>query len=109
MAIKPSKETQTQATKIAKGIQKPGQTKEQTKLIAQGIEKGISEYKKLQAKKSRLRDKERKHQNKQKLQKQQENQLKLEGEISKQTNKNVLPWLLLALSWLMFIGLWFYK
>ncbi|MCA2486923.1 MULTISPECIES: DUF2956 family protein, partial [Vibrio] len=37
----PSLETQTEAMKIAKATQKPGQTKEQTKLIAQGIEKGI--------------------------------------------------------------------
>ncbi len=35
----PSLETQTEAMKIAKATQKPGQTKEQTKLIAQGIEK----------------------------------------------------------------------
>ncbi|MEF1163713.1 DUF2956 family protein, partial [Vibrio parahaemolyticus] len=41
----PSLETQTEAMKIAKATQKPGQTKEQTKLIAQGIEKGIAQYK----------------------------------------------------------------
>ena len=55
-----SKETQVEALKIAKGIQRPGQTKEQTKLIAQGIEKGISEYKKIQKGKARERDKQRK-------------------------------------------------
>jgi hypothetical protein len=33
MAIKPSKETQTQATKISKGIQKPGQTIKYGKII----------------------------------------------------------------------------
>ena len=32
--------------KIARANQKPGQTKEQTQLIAQGIQKGIDEYKK---------------------------------------------------------------
>ena len=42
---KVSSSTQEQAIKVAKGTQKKGQTKEQTKLIAQGIEKGISEYK----------------------------------------------------------------
>ncbi len=57
---KNSKETQEQAMKVAKGIQRPNQTKEQTKLIAQGIEKGIAEYKKQQNKKSRERDKIRK-------------------------------------------------
>ena len=48
--IKISKEVQEKSMKIAKGIQKKGQTKEQTKLIAQGIEKGIAEYKKVQNK-----------------------------------------------------------
>jgi hypothetical protein len=51
---------QNEALRIAKGTQKKGQTKEQTKLIAQGIEKGISEYKKQQKVKARDRDKQRK-------------------------------------------------
>lgn len=44
----PSVESQQEALKIAKATQKPAQTKEQTKLIAQGIEKGIALYKKQQ-------------------------------------------------------------
>jgi hypothetical protein len=55
-----SEETQAEATKIARSMQKPGQTKEQTKLVAQGIEKGIAEYKKQQKAKARERDKQRK-------------------------------------------------
>ena len=55
-----SPETHAEAEKIAKGIQKPGQTKEQTKLISQGIEKGIAEYKKQQKVKAREKDKHRK-------------------------------------------------
>ncbi len=43
--IVPSPQTQQEAMKVAKATQKPGQTKEQTKLIAQGIEKGIALYK----------------------------------------------------------------
>ena len=35
-----SPETQQEAMKIARANQKPGQTKEQTQLIAQGIQKG---------------------------------------------------------------------
>lgn len=57
-----STETQQEAMIAAKATQKPGQTKEQTKLIAQGIEKGIAEYKKLQKAKARERDKARKQQ-----------------------------------------------
>tara|TARA_R110002050_G_scaffold34036_5_gene86190 strand:+ start:545 stop:856 length:312 start_codon:yes stop_codon:yes gene_type:complete len=53
-----SPETQNDALAIAKATQKPGQVKEQTKLIAAGIEKGIAEYKK--------RDKARKQQQKNK-------------------------------------------
>ena len=42
----PSPEVVKEAENIAKGTQRPGQTKEQTKLIAQGIQKGIELYKK---------------------------------------------------------------
>lgn len=55
-----SGETHAEAMKIARSTQKPGQTKEQTKLVAQGIEKGIAEYKKQQKAKARERDKQRK-------------------------------------------------
>jgi Flp pilus assembly protein TadB len=100
MTNKVSPETQTQAMKLAKGTQKPGQTKEQTKLIAQGIEKGISEYKKQQNKKSRTRDKERKAQVKIK----QANQANAEttGSSEPKPSANYLPWLLLVISWVGF-------
>jgi hypothetical protein len=49
-----------EALKVAKSIQQPGQTKEQTRLIAQGIAKGIALYKKQQAAQARERDKARK-------------------------------------------------
>lgn len=62
-----STETQQEALAAAKATQRPGQTKEQTKLIAQGIEKGIAEYKKLQKAKARERDKARKQQLKSKF------------------------------------------
>ncbi|MCL1112126.1 DUF2956 domain-containing protein [Shewanella basaltis] len=58
----PSPETQHNALAMAKATQKPGQTKEQTKLIAAGIEKGIAEYKKREKAKARDRDKARKQQ-----------------------------------------------
>ncbi|MBB1322310.1 DUF2956 domain-containing protein [Shewanella sp. SR43-8] len=61
-----SPETQNDALAIAKATQKPGQVKEQTKLIAAGIEKGIAEYKKREKAKARERDKARKQQQKNK-------------------------------------------
>jgi len=91
-----SKETQEKAMKVAKGTQRPNQTKEQTKLIAQGIEKGIAEYKKQQNKKSRERDKMRKNDLKVKI-KQPET-----IEVSR-PKANPLSWILLVLSWLGFI------
>ena len=48
-----SPETQDEALKTAKAMQRPGQTKEQTRLIAQGIQKGIEQYKKQHKSKSR--------------------------------------------------------
>ncbi|MGZ8216677.1 DUF2956 domain-containing protein [Methylomagnum sp.] len=49
-----------EAMRMARAVQKPGQTKEQTKLVAQGIAKGIELYKKQQSAKARERDKARK-------------------------------------------------
>ena len=51
-----SKAVQEEALKIPKGRQRPGQTKEQTRLIAQGIQGGIAEYKKQQSAKARELD-----------------------------------------------------
>lgn len=47
---------QEEALAVAKSIQVPGQTKEQTKLIAKGIEKGIAAYKQQQKAKARELD-----------------------------------------------------
>lgn len=45
---------------MAKATQRHRQSKEQTKIIAQGIEKGIDQYKKQQKAKAREKDKQRK-------------------------------------------------
>ncbi len=95
-----SPETQTEALKIAKGTQRPGQTKEQTKAIAQGIEKGIAEYKKREKARARERDKQRK--------KEQHQPTAVEPEVTNRapqpTAKHwvIVPWALLAISWLLF-------
>ena len=95
-----SNETIDTAMKIAKGIQKSGQTKEQTKIIAQGIQKGIAEYKKQQKAKSRELDKLKK-----KIIQQQHNHTAHEAllpEVS-QCKMQWFPWFLLVLSWLLMI------
>ena len=53
---KVSDETRDDAISAAKATQRPGQSKEQTKLIAQGIQKGIDHYKKQQQSKARELD-----------------------------------------------------
>ena len=94
-----SEQTKEDALSIARGTQKPGQSKDQTKLIAQGIQKGIDQYKKRNKEKARDLDK--------KL-----NKLKsvdIANELSSiepnqtEINKsNKLPWVLLLVSWLCF-------
>lgn len=85
------------AMKIAGGTQRPGQTKEQTKLIALGIQKGIAQYKKQQSIKTRELDK--------KLKKSTVGSIPNELSNDKTTKpvpakKNNLPWVLLILTWL---------
>jgi len=85
------------AMKIAKGIQKPGQTKEQTKLIAQGIQKGIAEYKKQQKSKAKDLDKLKK-----KLNQQQQSAVPegIPADEAKTCKSPKLAWALLVLTWL---------
>ncbi len=55
------------ALQMARRVQTPGQTKEQTRLIAQGITKGIALYKRQQSEKAREREKARKKLSKQRM------------------------------------------
>ncbi len=106
MNEKVSAETQNEALKVAKGIQKKGQSKEQTKLIAQGIEKGISEYKKLQKAKARERDKNRKKELK--IKQSEQEQLESPAENNKLQARELSAWSLLVLSWFGFLAYLFF-
>ena len=100
-----SKETIQQAEKLAKGTQRPGQTKEQTKLIAQGIQKGIEQYKKQQKSKARELNKKLKsikNQSQPIPQKTKESQSAGDKK-GGSTRLQKLPWLLLVSSWGLFI------
>ena len=99
-----SDQTKTNALKIAKSIQKPGQLKEQTKLISQGIEKGIAEYKKQQKTKAREADKSRKQAIKAKLKADGEQVEEIVEEKEGSHFWIYLPWSLLILSWAGFIS-----
>ncbi|WP_435235921.1 DUF2956 domain-containing protein [Psychromonas sp. PT13] len=95
-----SQETQNEAMQIAKKTQKQGQTKEQTRLIAQGIQKGIAEYKKTIKSKQRQADKAKKKHHKQTTENEQP---VAETQPTEPTQKStVLPWSLLIISWLGF-------
>ncbi|MCG7982047.1 MAG: DUF2956 domain-containing protein [Candidatus Thiodiazotropha lotti] len=97
----PSQETVTEAMQIARATQRPGQTKEQTKLIAMGIQKGIDQYKKQHKAKLREMDKRRKKEQRSKQpDAETTGQAKNSDALPESTNK--LPWVLLALSWLLF-------
>ena len=94
-----SQQTIDEAMKVAKATQKPQQTQKETKLIAQGIQKGIAEYKKQQKNKSRDLDKQKKKlsQEKAALNKQNVNDhITTEPKCKLQW----LPWSLLLVSWL---------
>jgi len=94
---KPSPETRDEAMKIARGTQRPGQTREQTKLIAQGIQKGIDLYKKQHKTKARELDRQRNKQSREKSQYADPDTQK-PGAI--RYRQHWLPWLLLIFTWL---------
>ena len=94
---KPSPQTQDEALKIAKGTQRPAQTKEQTRLIAQGIQQGIDLYKKQQKEKARELNKRLK-----KISRQKEQAVESDDDTHGIIvyRQHWLPWLLLVLTWL---------
>ena len=103
---KPSLQTQDEALKISKGTQRPAQTKEQTKLIAQGIQKGIDLYKKQQKEKARELSRKLKKTARQK-------ELSIDSDDSEIHEyiiyrQHRLPWLLLVMTWLS-IGIYFHR
>jgi hypothetical protein len=97
-----SPETQSEAIQVAKATQRPGQTREQTRLIAQGIQKGIDQYKKQHKAKARELDKRIKA-TKQKASSENE----VEVQTRTEYRQHWLPWLLLVISWLG-AGIYFY-
>jgi hypothetical protein len=105
-----SEETRDEAMKIARGTQSPGQTKAQTRLIAQGIERGIDLYKKQHKERARALDRR-------------ERELRREMEraaggsnaptparqragASPSSRAAWLPWVLLALTWTGIAAYW---
>ncbi len=103
--IKPSEKTVEEAIQIAKATQRPGQKKAETQLIAQGIEKGITLYKKQQKVKARAADKAKKQEAHSKS-RAKDKMDSVELQVT-ETKTSVLPWVLLALSWVGFIAFYY--
>ena len=101
---KPSFQTQEEALKMARGTQRPTQSKEQTKLIAQGIQKGIDLYKKQQKEKARDLNRKLKKISGQKPSLQESDNLFIPASII--YRQHWFPWLLLFLTWLS-VGIYF--
>lgn len=97
-----STQTVDEAETIAKATQRPGQTKEQTKLIAQGIQKGIEEYKKRQKTKARELDKQLKKV-RQKPTQGDSDDIDATAADSSDNQSNLVLWILLGLSWVGFV------
>jgi len=92
-----SEATHDEAVRIARGTQRPGQTKEQTRLIAQGIRKGIEQYKKQQSARARELDRNIK---KVRQQCPPDGTPAIEVQEKVIYRQHWLPWLLLVLSWI---------
>lgn len=88
---------------IARGTQRPGQSKEQTKLIAQGIQKGIEQYRKHQSVKARELDKKLKKV-RQQLASPEVSEIRVQEKVV--YRQHWLPWVLLVFSWLAMAAYW---
>lgn len=97
---KVSPQTQDDAMKAAKATQRPGQAKEQTKLIALGVEKAINHYKKQQKEKSR--ELNRKLHKASKLASASVNVVEENNQQAIVYKQSIVPWVLLLASWLGF-------
>ena len=99
---KDQREIKAEAQRLANGHKVEGQSKEHTKLIAQGIQKGIEQYLREHSEKSRQLDKQVK-----KLKKQEQKEdlgVTTEPTAEKQQSsvfgfKVIIPWTLLIISW----------
>jgi hypothetical protein len=98
-----SEATHDEAMRIARGTQRPGQTKEQTRLIAQGIQKGIEQYKKQQSARARELDRNIKKV-KQHILPHETPAIEVQEKVVYRQHR--LPWLLLVLSWIAMAVIW---
>jgi hypothetical protein len=99
--------TRDEAMRIARGTQRPGQTKEQTRLIAQGIQKGIEQYRKQQNARARELDRQLKKVRQHRALPDELHEIEVQEKIV--YRQHWLPWGLLVVSWLAMAAWWFVK
>ena len=110
-----SAETVAESLRLARATQVAGQSKEQTQLIAHGIQKGIAEYKRAQKIKQRDADRSKKLQRRQSQSNTAEPSSELMVEMESQSKpkhhvSHWLPWTLLLLTWVgIGIRWWLYQ
>lgn len=108
-----SAETVAESLRLARATQVAGQSKEQTQLIAHGIQKGIAEYKRAQKIKQRAADRSKKQQRRQSSSAEPSSELMVEMESQSKPKHHVshwLPWTLLLLTWVgIGIRWWLYQ
>lgn len=94
--------TERDAMQIARSIQRPGQSKEQTRLIARGIEQGIAQYKQKEKARAREREKQRKRSAREAAAHGGDAKQRAEqpAAVEIRYRQHWLPWALLALTWL---------
>ncbi len=96
-----SEGTREMAMRIARGIQRPGQTKEQTGLIARGIAQGIELYRKEQKAKSRELDRKLRRAEQVPEAPDERTEPPREGAGASPPRRSAwVPWVLLALTWI---------
>lgn len=93
-----------EAMRIARGTQRPGQTRAQTKLIARGIQKGIEQYKKQQSARARELDRKLGRARRQAAQEAVSEPPVVERVVVRR--QHWLPWALLVLTWLASAAFW---
>lgn len=94
---KQSQQNQEEALKIARGTQRPAQIKEQTKLITQGIQRGIDQYKRQQ--KEKARDLNKRHKKITREKEQSARSSDDESQVIIVYRQHWIPWLLLIHTW----------
>lgn len=105
-AKKESRDIRSEALKLANNQKIEGQSKEQTKLIARGIQRGIEQYLRRQSEKSREIDKRSKKVKKLESSTQQVEVVETEKVVYRRA---WLPWFLLVVSWVLMGGYWFFS